>query len=826
MKDSQAAKEESTVQIPAVCGIVVLAASCTLAFFLLSAGCGNPVTDNRVKPRFAGPADTAVFVKDSVIVTAHPLNARSGNLDFVWYLDGIRLPSRSKTDSACRLYFGIRDTGMHRLVVFAEGNSGLWSGPETSAVFVRLGRPTLHLIARDSSVFPGAAFEVFPQAFDTNGTIAGFFVRIDSGAAVFDASPDTFHFFFPLAGRDHRIVITAMDDDSLVSNPESLWVTVLSNHPVVSISCAGLVAIHDTLMVHGLRRDTSVTTVRWLWAKGRKVFTDTTAADSFGITFNRSDSGLRYVYVKAVDGHGQESNVDSASVVVRLMGPVVGITHDTLAYVNDTVTISARGADPNGWVARYVWVFDSLFSDTTNAPVIRHAWRLGDTGRVRLVCVKAIDNDSIESRPDTMRVTLTYGHPYIASTIADTAMRWTDTITERCKAFSTGGKIEKYLWSVGGSGWTDSSATDSMRIRGKRHGLLTVIAGARDVDGLIARDTFVINCRAVACTAYVFDPRQDDTLHVPLYGLGKGNVRFMFLAQRADQAEDAFVYKVFTGPSPSQLSEQYSGTNNATILSVLDTGTCYWKVLAVDSHNDSGWTSGSQVCRLQKRVCFIGHSIVVGLEGDIVRGGFRRTVIDSLRGQAGYPSGIGCEGPLTSGLLKPGSDDSCMAQCERRAFDIYDTLFMYPDVNADLWIFMNGANDGYSRYPGWYYCQNTIDLMHSRNPHSEIYVINGLPLPPETGNTDTGVDLTTRKNLPVFNHLLDSSVTQRRNIWQTRGENGVWLVDAFAAMSNPADSSCNPVYFNDIFHPNQVGYEFMAQLILNTMKSAKSAFFK
>ncbi len=825
MKNSPFFRQKTGASIRPVHAFVLVAAWSAASMFLLSGGCGNPVADKRIAPRFAAPADTAVFVKDSVVVKAHPLNAGTGGMDFVWYLDGSKLPGRSKTDSACGLYFGIRDTGGHRLVVFAEGNNGLWSGPETSTVYVRLGRPVLHLSVRDTMVFPGETLAVFPKAFDTNGTIAGFSWRVDSGGPVLFGPQDTLRFVFSKPGSAHRIVVTAMDDDSLVSAPESLAVGILFDPPSVAISCAGSVAIHDTLMLHAARRDAFGTTVRWLWAKGLRAFTDTTLADSFGVVFNRSDSGLRHVYVKAVDTHGQESNVDSAAVVVRLMGPVVAITQDTMVFVNDTVTIAARGADTNGWVARYVWAFDSLFSDTTTVPFVRHAWPLADTGRVNLVRVKAIDNDSIESRPDTMRVTLTYGFPYIGRPIPDTAMRWTDTITERCIANSTGGRIEKYLWNVGGAGWTDSSESDSIRITGKRHGLLTVVAGARDVSGIVAVDTFVINCTAVVCSVFVINPGQADTLYVPLCGLGKGKVRFMFLAQRADQVEDAFVYKVFTGTSPSSMSAQFSGTANATILSVLDTGTCFWKVLAVDSHNDSGWTAGSQVCRLQKRMCFVGHSIVTGLGGDAGRGGFRRSVIDSLRARAGYPHGIGCEGALTTGQLKPDDDDSCMARIGAMAFDIYDSLAMYPDVNADIWVFMNGVNDGYTRFPGFFYCQNTIDMMHSRNPNSEIYVINGLPLPHDTMDALYVIDSTDRKNLYTFNRALDSLAIQRCASWESQKQNGVWLVDAFSPLSLP-DSSYNPAYFYDFVHPNQSGYELMAQRIQSTMKSANSAYFR
>src|SRR5271157_1987704 len=219
MKNSPLSLQITGSSVRPVHALVFFAAWFAACMFLLSGGCGNPIADKRVMPRFTAPADTAVFVKDSVVVKAHPLNAGAGGMEFVWYLDGSKLPGRSKTDSVCDLYFGIRDTGGHRLVVYAEGNNGLWSGPETSTVYVRLGRPVLYLAVRNTMIFPGETLAVFPKAFDTNGTIAGFSWRVDSSGPVLFGRQDTLRFLFSKPGSAHCIVVTAMDDDSLVSAP-------------------------------------------------------------------------------------------------------------------------------------------------------------------------------------------------------------------------------------------------------------------------------------------------------------------------------------------------------------------------------------------------------------------------------------------------------------------------------------------------------------------------------------------------------------------------------------------------------------------------------
>jgi hypothetical protein len=235
---------------------------------------------------------------------------------------------------------------------------------------------------------------------------------------------------------------------------------------------------------------------------------------------------------------------------------------------------------------------------------------------------------------------------------------------------------------------------------------------------------------------------------------------------------------------------------------------------------------------VQRRICFVGHSIMTGLCGTNGLGGIRRMVIDTLRANAGDDKKIWCEGPIKTQLLLPQKDDSCLAAGGRTCANIYDSMQAYPSTNADIWVYMNGANEGYefptfNRY--WMqanYAALTIDSMHGRNPQSEIYVFNGLPFPRDTiADFNHRVDSVFKKNLPVFNRMLDSVVTLRRQTWQARGEAGAWLVNVFAAMAMP-DSFYNKIYFYDFLHPNQAGYDLMAGELFKAMRAASSSFYK
>jgi hypothetical protein len=231
----------------------------------------------------------------------------------------------------------------------------------------------------------------------------------------------------------------------------------------------------------------------------------------------------------------------------------------------------------------------------------------------------------------------------------------------------------------------------------------------------------------------------------------------------------------------------------------------------------------------------MGHSIVTGFGCQNGTGGFRRMIIDTLRAKAGLGKRIGCEGPLTTPYLLPAGDDSCLAVGGKTCAAIYDSMHVYSSANADLWVYMNGVNEGYDfptndKYGIWAnYTAVSIDSMHGRNPQSEIYVFSGLPFPKDTiADFNHRVDSVFKKNLPVFNHMLDSVVTLRRQDWSARGQGGVWLVNVYDSLAKApvSDSVSNPLYFVDFLHPNQQGYDVMGRQLLRTMKAANSRFYK
>jgi nitrogen fixation-related uncharacterized protein len=983
----------------------------------LALTCSNPVDKRPRQPVLSVVFDTTVSVKDSLILVAHTAATGGKATGYIWTLDGRTLSAPAAADSVCRLFFGIPDTGGHLAIVKASGAGNTVSEPESVKVTVLLHPPIVRFVTRDTAVFPNDTVRFAARGTDSNGTVIAYRWSIDTGGAAITSPTGTLSYTFPPLARSHRILVEAMDNDSILSAPDSILVRVVVDHPRILAQRDTAVAINDTAVLHATRIDTFATPVQWLWAVDGTTFSDTAAVPSLPLSFSRTQAGQRVVFVKALDAHGLASNVDSTHVYVHLYPPTVSITHDTVVVVNDLVLLRARGLDTNGRVVKYVWAIGGAnFSDTTLGDSIVHVWGRADTGKNIVVYVKAIDDDTLASGPDSMRVTLrlkplpvvTPAHDtsvYINDTfslvaqaapgggvspatmfmwaldnqvfsdttatgrkslrfsradtgrhvvrvkamdtdtmvslaestvvlvrlgtplvkamsdtavfindsvtlhaagsdtngevvrylwsvdkgqysdttasgfarvawgkqdtghhtvrvkavdddtlqsrpdsffvlvrlgmpvvrpIRDTAVSWGDTLTLAVAASDTNGTIVQYLWNAAGSGaWTDSSAHDTIRLTSSIHTRKRVVVAVRDNDGLVSADTFAVTFLAKPCYLSAQGLRPMDTVLTNSLSTKPYSFPLSLGASRLDGIADTFTFSLWLGTSPAALAQVYQGPNTACTLSVPDTGAYYWRFLAIDTHNDTA-TAGSVLrIMLQRRICFVGHSIVTGFRGTSGLGGFRRMVVDTLRAVAGLGERIKCEGPVFTTALLPASDDSCIAVAGKTSPQIYDSLENHPSTYADIWVYMCGVNEGY-QFPLYYwpyglnnYAPATLDEMHNRNPQSEIYVINAIPFPKDTGGDfNEQADSMFKANLPVFNHMLDTAVTARRQTWLGRREGGVWLVDAFDSLAKLPDSTRDSVYFSDYLHPNQAGYNRLGRAILDAMRIAGSSFLK
>lgn len=769
--------------------------------------------------------DTSVFINARLVLHARAAMSASKSpvTAYLWNREGKGFGDTTRGDSII-LQYAKADTGAHLVIVKVVDRDTMVSVPDTAVVHVKSGAPVVTAM-KDTVVYINDTVRMRAAGFDTNGVIKRYLWALD-GKNFRDTTAAGL-----LATVWHRsavgtvvVRVKALDDDTLESNVDSVRISVvLKPLPTVMITGDTSVFIKTDLVLHAQGAMSSSTSplAAYVWDRDQKGTSDTTSGDSITLRYARPDTGRHLVIVKVVDRDTMVSAPDTVVVHVRSGVPVVAAMKDTVVYINDTVLVHAAASDTNGTIAAFVWSRDGAgFTDTTTTGVLPIVWTKANAG-VHVIRVAALDNDTLVSRPDSVKVTVRLGMPVVVAQ-NDTAVFWGDTVLARVSGRDTNGSIIAYYWhnNVGDTLWTDTTSLPTLPITRDYHTVLPVVVGVIDDDGLIGLDTFVITFKTRACSVKVSLPHSGDTVAVTSWHLPKSRVNCAFSALRADMKPDTFSFSVYAGTSKSSLEWVYTGSDSVGTVGMLDTGKNYWKVVAVDSHNDTAVSAVDSLYGvLQRRICFIGHSIIAGTGGAPDSGGFRRMVIDSLRSNETAQKKLGCIGPLQTGLLKPAPDDSCLAVVGSTAFAMWDSLVL-SEVGADVWVYMIGVNEGYSDV-GKFYTKETLIYMHNRNPHGEMYVLNGLPFPHDTVQGSITIDSTVRSSLSAYNRYLDSVVTAYRQVWQ----GGVWLVNAFAPMAL-ADSTRNPAYFTDLLHPNQKGYGELGREILKTIRTNGSPYKK
>jgi lysophospholipase L1-like esterase len=474
----------------------------------------------------------------------------------------------------------------------------------------------------------------------------------------------------------------------------------------------------------------------------------------------------------------------------------------------DTLVIIARIDSSHRPISYFAWTVDHASQEIiTEGNMLVYSWPPEKAG-VHPVSVRAIDRKGFSSGLQSMNVASNAVFPTL-QVPRDTLLKRNDTLTAMVIASAVNGKIVQYLWNIGSLDWTDSGVSPQRKIWRQGKDTLTVGVGVRDNRGIMKTDSFHVYFNAPPTNPVMVSPRLGDTIifHAIDSTLKRGAVTFRFSANDQNGPNDTLTYALYLGKTAGQQAKVYQGPNTTwTPLTPLDTSLYYWTLTVKDRLGDSARTGGSFTCLLQQTICFAGHSIVVGYGGDGVNGGFRGKVLATLRTRRGGTVKIKPIGPLTTGFLANKSDDSCFAVPGFRSRDLW-LLYTnsFPKLNADIWVVMLGVNDVYSYNNEFRQLIWIIDSIYARNPQSYTYVINGLPF-----NTSYGMD-------KVFNGWLADSITARTKANPSRN---LWNINAFKKFA--INDTANPKLFTpelpNLLHPNQYGYDTLAQMILDTMK--------
>ncbi|MBN2036655.1 MAG: PKD domain-containing protein [Chitinispirillaceae bacterium] len=753
------------------------------------------VTISADSTAYAGISWTAAF---SATPGAGPIER------FEWFFDS-QANARTTIDTILARTWTIADTGTRLFAVRAFDRNGVYSQPDSLLVRVTYTRPRFTPLP-DTSVKINDGITLTFSAADSLLPIIRFAYTLDDSGTPRFTTDSVIRLSWRVADTgQHLLVVQAYNSLLVASDPDTAVISVTSSRPHTSLVCDSTAAVNDTVVFTAQASDSDGTIVDYRWSVDSQPWV-TTQTPSLHWHVPLNAAGTHRVRLFVIDDDGLVSDTVQAIVMVSLMRPTVSLPiRDTAILANQPCRLTAQAFDTNGTIAHYRWWLDgrtvAQFSDSSSAVFLFAPEESGS----HLITCTVIDDDALESLPDSTLIRVLSGPPVI-SAMNDTAISSHDSLLLSCTASDPNGTIVRYLWDTQGSGWNDSTTAPNFVLRYDGRQIVRILVAARDNDGLIAVDTIQVTFNRPPDTIQVRKPLlPEDTcwlsLTTPSHSL-------VFEYAAIDPDNDSLRYTLSWGATLDSLAQAYQGNSRTCTLTCADEGVYYWQLDVRDTWGHTQSRSGKFVVMREYRICFIGHSIVAGFGGDNVVGGFRGTVLDSLRTLLSPTSRLRAVGPTTTlHMSRSAADDSCLAVSGITAKENYLLLASgASSLKADIWVFMIGANDAFINYECRRYTTMIMDEMISRNSAARIYVCNSPPLSSGFPTHNT--------YLPGFNQFLEDTVAAR----SSQGAH-MFLVDAFSALT--INDQYNQVWYNtDGIHPNQTGYDRLAATIISAMKGS------
>ncbi len=402
-------------------------------------------------PTVTVPAVESVNMNDSITIRATAEDNAPVNI-FIWSRDGIVYTDTTGSDSMRIAY---ADTGRQVVGVKVIDNDGLVSPPDLCVITVTAGVPEV-TIMDDREIYTGDSLVVTAEGVDNDGQVVKFLWAKNDTNFKDNTNENSISVAFNQSGRA-VVRVRAVDDDGLVSKPDSCVITVISGIPWVKAAADTQANIKDSIPITAESGDNNGEIEQYRWALDGFTYEKTTETGFLRVAF--SDSGRHVVRVIAVDNDGNESAPDSCVVKVWYGQPRVSALSDQVGYINEEIIVTAAGSDSGGEIVSYLWAIDCTdYLQTTEIGELKVSFP--DNGR-HVVRVKAVDDDGLESPADSCVITISNGTPTV-QVMSDTAVDIYDSLVLTAEG-SDNGEIIKYLWAKNGTDYRDT--TDSGRFK-------------------------------------------------------------------------------------------------------------------------------------------------------------------------------------------------------------------------------------------------------------------------------------------------------------------------------------------------------------------------
>jgi len=374
-------------------------------------------------------AEDSIFVEDviSFTITASDPTKSVAKIYANWD-GGNEAQDSAVSDSVVFVHtFGVADSGLNRVVFWCVNEDGFLSEDTVINLTVRVGKPVLTSVSRDSaSVYINDLITFTAFFSDTNGAVSKAIVDWDSDGnaddslSINNSDEASFSKIFTMdEAGSKNVSYWVLDDDGIVSEVYSDTFTVKLGIPTFS----GISTDSETIYIldsviytcHGSDVNDYIDSVFFSW-DGDTVFEERVAAssDSAGAfyVFTRADSGSKQMRLRLQDIDGL-TNDSVYTIRVQSGAPSVDSLNVDTCWVFDENWYEIYVSDVNGSVDSFEISFDTATSwFGADRAKFEHGWDTSSAG-LQEVHVRVMDDDSIWTNK-TFQVVVKLGRPIVS----------------------------------------------------------------------------------------------------------------------------------------------------------------------------------------------------------------------------------------------------------------------------------------------------------------------------------------------------------------------------------------------------------------------------